>query len=64
MFNIANTLHEAVIKEIVEHTLQQRHAVDGIKMQNEAVLINDHWAQEIQSLPIICHVSIHFDSEN
>lgn len=63
MFNIANTLHEAVIKEIVEHALQQRHAVDGIKMQNEAVLINDHWAQEIQSLPIICHVSIHFDSE-
>ena len=44
MFNVANTLHEEVVKAVIEHALKQRHAVEGIKMQDENVLINEHWA--------------------
>ena len=57
MFNVANTLHEEVVTELVEHALNQRHAPDGIKMQDESVLINEHWANELKSLPMISHVS-------
>ena len=57
MFNIANTLHEETISALTEHALKQRHAVEGIKMKDESVLINDHWAEELKALPMINHVS-------
>ena len=32
MFNVANTLHQDVVSEVVKHALKQRHAVDNIKL--------------------------------
>ena len=64
MFNVANTLHEEVITEIIQHALKQRHSVDGQRLQDETVMINEHWAQEIQSLPIVAHVSTHFPPDS
>lgn len=64
MFNVANTLHEEVVKEVVQHALKQRYAVDSMTVRDESVLINDHWAQEIKSLPIISHVSTRHDANN
>ena len=57
MFNIANTLHEETISALTEHALKQRHAVEGIKMKDESVIINDHLAEELKALPMINHVS-------
>ena len=57
MFNVANTLHEEVVTELVQHALKQRHAVDNDNVQQESVLINDHWAHELKTLPMISHVS-------
>ena len=62
MFNVANTLHEDVVKNIIEHAHNQRHAVDGLKLQDDSVMISEHWAQEIQSLPMISRVSTNFIS--
>lgn len=57
MFCVANTLYEETVFELIKHALEQRYAVDGIKMKDESVLINDHWADELKSLPLVCNVS-------
>ena len=57
MFNIANTLHEEIVTQLIQHALKQRHAVEGLKMQDDNVLINEHWAEELKTLPMISHVS-------
>ena len=57
MFNIANNLHEEIVTQLIQHALKQRHAVEGLKMQDDNVLINEHWAEELKTLPMISHVS-------
>jgi len=57
MFNVANTLHEEIVTEVVQHALKQRHAVDSIKLKDESVLISDYWTKELKSLPMVTHVS-------
>ena len=57
MFNIANTLHEDIIKELVDHALKQRHDVNEQTEKNEAILMDEKWVEELQSLPIIAKVS-------
>ena len=57
MFNVANTLHEEVITQLIQHALKQRHSVESMTLQNESVMINDHWAQELKSLPLVSRVS-------
>ena len=59
MFNVANTLYGDEVKELVEHALKQRHATDSITLQNESILLNDHWQSELKSLPFTSSVS-HF----
>ena len=42
LFNIANTLHPAVMKELTEYAHSQRHNVSGPQMEQEAVLATEH----------------------
>ena len=58
MFNVANTLHNDVVKEIVEHALKQRHAINIDRVTDESILMNDYWKDELKSLPVVVHVSI------
>ena len=57
MFNVANTLHKDVVKELVEHALKQRHAVESINLKDETILLSEHWKEELKSLPFVAHVS-------
>ena len=56
MWNVANTLHSDVVKELVQHALKVRHAVDGEGMKEERIMLNDHWEEELNSLPIVKRV--------
>ena len=57
LFNIANTLHPAVMKELIEYALAQRHNVQGQDMEKEAVIATEHWASELRSMPFFAKVS-------
>ena len=63
LFNIANTLHPAVMKELIEYALSQRHNIAGQEMQQEAVLATDHWASELRSMPFFAKVSLIMSAE-
>ena len=41
MFNVANTLHEHIVKEIVEHALTIRHSLTSKKKKEEAILMTE-----------------------
>lgn len=58
MFNVANTLHNDVVKELVEHALKQRHAINIDRVTGESILMNDYWKDELKSLPVVSHVSL------
>ena len=53
MFVVANTLHQDTVKEIVVHALKVRHAVGSESMQPETILMNDHWKNEMNELPMV-----------
>ena len=61
MFNIANTLHENIVKEIIDHAQSVRHATVSENQQTESVLMSQHWQQELASLPMAVSVSKAFD---
>ena len=58
MFNVANTLHNDVVKELVEHALKQRHAINIDRVKGESILMNDYWKDELKSLPVVSHISL------
>ena len=57
MFNVANTLYEDVVKELVENALNQRHATDSINLKNETIMLSEHWKDELKTLPFVASVS-------
>ena len=57
LFNVANTLHGNIVKELVETALNQRYDVKKGNYQNESILLNEHWKDELKSLPFVTHVS-------
>ena len=57
LFNVANTFHPDVMKELVDYAHKQRHALKGNKQELEAVLANDHWASELRAMPFHAKVS-------
>ena len=57
LFNVANTKHPDVVKALLQHALQVRHAVEAEDQQQETITLSDHWAQELKSLPLVSHVS-------
>lgn len=48
MFNVANTLHQDVITELVNHALKVRHSVNADGMKMETIKITDHWMNEME----------------
>ena len=60
MFNVANTLYEDMTQEIIHHAHLQRNAVESDKKKNEAVLLSDHWKNELKTLPMSASVSNYF----
>ena len=60
MFNVANTLYEKITTEVVQHAHLQRNAFTSDKQKKEAVMISDHWKQELKTLPMSISVSYYF----
>ena len=60
MFNVVNTLHEEVVKEIVDHALIQRHILNEDFATKETIMITDHWKRELETLPLRNTVSHSF----
>ena len=58
MFNIANTLHPEVMKELVQYAHRLRHDINGAQQEQEAVLATEHWADELRSMPYFSKVSL------
>lgn len=57
-FNIANTLHPDVVKDVIEHASNQRYSLSGEKQQQEAIVISDDWAEELKAMPFFSNVSV------
>ena len=57
LFNVLNTFHPEIMKELIEYALKQRHALEGGKQELESVLANDHWANELKAMPFHAKVS-------
>ena len=57
MFNIVNTLHPAVVKEIVDHAITQRYDVKVDEKNEQAIMMSEHWKSELKSLPMHATVS-------
>ena len=57
LFNVLNSFHPEVMKELVQFALKQRHAMEGGKHELESVLANDHWANELKAMPFHAKVS-------
>jgi hypothetical protein len=57
LFNIANTLHPQVIKELFEYAHNHRYNVSGEKQAQESIMISDEWANELKAMPFFSKVS-------
>jgi len=57
MFNVANTLHESVVSEILKHAHMQRHSLESSNAEKESIMMSEHWKQELKSLPLASRVS-------
>ena len=44
MFNVTNTLHPRIVKEVVEYALKQRFLIKDEEQKQEAIVISDEWA--------------------
>jgi len=51
MFNVVNTLHPKVVKEVIDYALSQRYTVKEDQQQQESIVINDKWIDELKSMP-------------
>ena len=57
MFNVANTLHEDIVKQLVEHALKERHVIEAKRENSEAIMLSEHWKDELKTLPFVASVS-------
>ena len=57
LFNVANTVHPEVMKELIDYAHKHRHAMEGGKQEQEAVLATEHWANELKAMPFYAKVS-------
>jgi hypothetical protein len=58
LFNIANTLHPDVIKELFQHAHNHRYSVSGEKQAQESIIVSNEWADELKSMPFFSKVSL------
>ena len=47
MFNVANTLHPGIVKDLVNHALQQRYDPKMGENKLESIMISDKWVEEL-----------------
>ena len=47
MFNIANTLYFDMTQEIIAHAQIQRRATEAEHVQNESIMMSEHWKEEL-----------------
>ena len=57
LFNIAQSVHPDVIKELLDYAHKHRHDIEGEKQAQEAVLATPEWLQELKSMPYFSKVS-------
>ena len=60
MFNIANTLHQGIVQELIDHAVKQRHDPKMGDNKSESILISDRWREELSSLPLTNRVRYTF----
>ena len=58
MWNVANSLHEQTVKEILEHALRQRGDITADSKKDEAIIMSEYWKNELKQLPMQSHVRI------
>ena len=57
MWNIANSLHESTVNEIIEYALRQRGEITTDAEKGEAIVMSEYWKNELKQLPMQAHVS-------
>jgi hypothetical protein len=57
LFNIAQSIHPDVMKELIDYAHKHRHDISGEKQAQEAVLATPEWLQELKSMPYFSKVS-------
>ena len=53
MFNVANTLHQGVVQDLINHALKQRHDPKMEQNKSESIMISEKWMEELKSLPLV-----------
>ena len=56
LFNIANSLHPKVIKELIEHAQSQRFDIKEEKQKQESILLSEEWEKELKAMPFFSQV--------
>ena len=51
MWTVWNTLHEDEVTAMIKHARRQRYSTDNEDVEMEAVLMSDHWKNEMQDMP-------------
>ena len=57
MFNIANTLNQDVVQELIEHAVKLRYDPKMGDNKSESIMISDRWRDELASYPLTNRVS-------
>jgi hypothetical protein len=57
LFNITQSIHPDVMKELLDYAHKHRHDIAGEKQAQEAVLATPEWLQELKSMPYFSKVS-------
>ena len=57
MFNIANTLQQDVVQELIEHAVKLRYDPVMGDNKSESIMISDRWREELASYPLTNRVS-------
>ena len=47
LFNVANTLHNGVVQELIDYALKQRYDPKMGDNQNDSILMSDKWKDEL-----------------
>ena len=58
-FNITNTLHSAMLWQIIEHALKQRHASTEEELKKESVGLSEYMKDELDAMDHFSKVSIY-----
>ena len=53
LYNVWNSLHPEVVKNVIDHANSQRFAMTAEKVKQESINITEGWQQELDSLPFV-----------